>query len=375
MKNLTILFLTIISYYSALATVWTVDNNSNSASQFTVIQTAIDTASAGDTIMVEGSPTEYNPIFIDKALTLIGEGYLSAFGPTVTVRSNTVTPPMIINASHVSVKGINIFYAGGSTQVQLRHNNDTLQNVLIDHCRLSTITVMGNSSGPTALFKNIILRNTIISGAVEIGKRTGSNSYAFFKITLDTLIIENCIVEGFFILVGNSPGNVFGLSTCTLRHNVFKQESSTSFFRPNSSNTDPFSELVIYNNVFYETNPSGCNNCMYFNNCFWSPTYGNDSLVSLSGNNNLLQTDPLFVNYVGGDFRLNPTTYDFHLGTGSPCLTAGTGGTQIGIYGGNHPFNIGDGPDIPVVDLLEMLNTAVPPNSPFILKIEARNRE
>lgn len=375
MKNVILLLPLIFFYFSVSATIWTVDNNSNSASQFTNIQAAIDSANAGDTIMVEGSSTEYSPIVINKSLTLIGEGYLSAFGPAVTIRSNSLTPPMVINASDVSVKGINIFYAGASTQVQLLHNNDTLQDVSIEHCRLSTITVMGNNSGPTALFSNITLRNTIITGGVEIGRRTGANSYANYRITLDTLTIENSLIEGHLILVGNSPGNVFGLSTFTLRNNVFKKESSTPVFRPNPSNTDPFPDLVVYNNIFYETNPSGCNNCMYFNNSFWDPTFGNDSIISLSGNNNLLKTDPLFVNYVGGDFRLNPTTYDFHLGVGSPCLTAGIGGTQIGIYGGNYPFNIGDGPRIPIVDLLEMLNTAVPPNSPFILKLGARTRK
>lgn len=376
MKKILPLLLVVLSFSVAPAAVWTVDNNSHSASQFTDIQSAIDSASAGDTIMVKGSNTNYPLILIDKPLTLIGENYLSSNQPAASIKASnsTLTPSIRIHASNVHLKGFEMPWSGANPALYLLENNDTLQNIMVENCSLQNVSIRGNRTGPQALMKNIILRNNIIAGQIQIGETNSNQDYE--KIALDTFIVENCIVEAGFALVKNAygNGNVTGLATFILRNNIFNQTnlcSNCAYFRPSTQYNAALSDVVIQNNIFWGVNPSGCTNCMFFHNCFWDPTNLRDSIPHApSGNNNLLRTDPLFVNYSGGAFSPN---HDFHLNPGSPCLTGGTGGTQIGIYGGSYPFSIGNVPNVPVVAKVEMLHTAIPADSSSTVNLEAYN--
>ncbi len=366
-RILTLFIIPLLFFSSASATVWTVDNNANATSQFTDIQPAIDSANAGDTIMVEGSNTTYSSFIVPKPLTLIGEGYIDAHGLTAKINSN-----IGIASSYVRVMGFEILNNG---KLFLR-DADTIQDVVVSHCLLLGIELRGRDTGPQALFANIIFRNNVIKGGIALGKIDGVNAYRFERIHLDTLLVENCILQGGITLVKNAyaAGNVSGLTSFALRNNVLNQASSCNcpFFFPNPTLGARVKNIVISNNIFYEVDPRECSNCTFTHNCFWDPANGRDSLPDApSGNNNLLRTDPLFVNYNGGSFV---ASHDFHLAPGSPCLTGGIGGTQIGIYGGTYPFNVGDGPSIPIVDFLELLNSAVPPNSPIVIDLTARAR-
>src|SRR5690348_8515351 len=72
------LLLTVLAYMLAqgtYATVITVDNNANSPGQYSSLQSAINAASAGDTLYVSGSTSSYGNFTLNKRLTLIGTGY------------------------------------------------------------------------------------------------------------------------------------------------------------------------------------------------------------------------------------------------------------------------------------------------------------
>ena len=67
--------------FTASATTWTVSNNPNKPAQYTSLQTAIDSAAIGDTLLISGSPNSYGSnIFLTKQLHLIGEGIGSSVG-------------------------------------------------------------------------------------------------------------------------------------------------------------------------------------------------------------------------------------------------------------------------------------------------------
>ena len=86
------LFLLTCLCVNVFATVRTVSNNPSTIAQFSTIQAAIDVSVNGDTVYVQGSPTQYAGFTIqDKRLTIIGPGWypLQSFQPfKATIGSN-----------------------------------------------------------------------------------------------------------------------------------------------------------------------------------------------------------------------------------------------------------------------------------------------
>lgn len=82
--KLRISFLTAIFFISVVAnaTVWRVNNRPGVDAHFTTLQAAIDGATAGDTLYVEGSTTSYGAGIFDKQLVVIGAGYWLAENDT-----------------------------------------------------------------------------------------------------------------------------------------------------------------------------------------------------------------------------------------------------------------------------------------------------
>ncbi|MEP7107998.1 MAG: PKD domain-containing protein [Ferruginibacter sp.] len=225
------------------------------------------------------------------------------------------------------------------------------------------------------------MRNNISGGDISVyGYMCNSCAIQF-----DSLIIENSIIDGANF---NNWGNqISGANTIIVRNNLFinydVQNENTLFFN-NFYHTN-FHDAVLYNNIFYDCNPTGCVNCTFMNNLtygngsgnpqpFGAP-FGTGSNDTLPGpaNNNIYSKDPLFVNYA----PLQPFSYnlDFHLAAGSPCIGAGLNGTDIGIYGGPYSFNVSEGPRIPIVDLVSISKTANPKAKNFYLQFDTRTRK
>ena len=74
MKKLITLTISFLFCFSASANIITVSNNLDSPGMYTDLQTAIDDALDGDTLLIAGSPTNYGSITIDKKLRLVGAG-------------------------------------------------------------------------------------------------------------------------------------------------------------------------------------------------------------------------------------------------------------------------------------------------------------
>lgn len=145
----------LLTHFPSKATVWRVNNNGAPYVQYTGQQVfsdlafAIATASAGDTLHIEASPTVYNTsaIHITKKLIIIGPGYL--FGGT-NGNSN-------LQANHNVSKVSTLYFDAGSeysvymgiTQVGIlyvRASNITIKrNQFFDDCVL-------NLNGTSAIF-------------------------------------------------------------------------------------------------------------------------------------------------------------------------------------------------------------------------------
>jgi hypothetical protein len=372
MKKLFAFLLFIAWEQTSFATIWLVDNNPNSPTQYNSIQVVIDNHAAnGDTIMVAGSPNGYGDIFITKPLTILGEGYNNPPG------ENTSVQQIFIRSSNVVVTGFNVTIRINFEAFNAPGNQ--LVNVVVErcYCNVSYLFAGGPLNSPY-IMRNIRIRNTISQFTIFVSQNTNHDWILF-----DSLILENNIFhEPNF---ANWGSNITGANTIIVRNNLFfngdngGNTNTLFFYRYNSTN---FHDAILYNNIFYDCNPTGSSNCTFMNNL----TYGNGNGVgnnpfgtgtndTLPGpvNNNIYSKNALFVNYAPGQ----PFSYnlDFHTSPGSPCIGAGVGGTDIGIYGGYYPFKVGDGPRIPVVDFINISNTAVPNGSTFYLQFDARVRQ
>ncbi len=357
----------------ANATIWPVDNRGISPTALSNLQNVIDNyAMAGDTITVTGSPNSYGDISITKPLTIIGEGYNNPSDLNTT-------------ANYVHIQSSNVFFTGFNLTVRVAFEasnapGNNLTNVTVERC--SSIASFFFEGGPfnnPYLMQNIRIRNNISENATLFISQNTSHDWILF----DSLIIENNIfyLPAFY----NWGNNISGANTIVIRNNLFfngdnGQNTNTLFFyRYTSTN---FHDAILYNNIFYDCNPTGSVNCTFMNNLTYGngtgnpqpfgPPFGTGSNDTLPGpvNNNIYSQDPLFVDYA----PLQPWSYniDFHLSPGSPCLGTGVGGTDIGIYGGLYPFNVGAGPDLPIVDFVNITNPSLQQTSTLYLQFDAR---
>jgi hypothetical protein len=141
--------------------------------------------------------------------------------------------------------------------------------------------------------------------------------------TLNCLVFYFCITVNLLLYFRNNYDHLI------VQNNIFSSSSPII----NSSN------LAINNNIFNGATQISCPNCTFANNISYGTTpaeFTECSNVSVCDNNSAVaSTNPMFVNVPAvGKFNL---TYDFHLADGSSALTHNNC-EEIGIYGGNDPF-------------------------------------
>jgi hypothetical protein len=345
MKTKTLLLLAIFVAMATgvFATVRTVSNNPNSPGQYTSLQTAINDAGLQtcDTIMVAGSATSYGDITVAKRVVLVGAGFHNPYG------YNTIVNNFYLSRSNefVTSSGTKIMGFLLSGGIQLYPSSPAgaqiMNNILIERCSVSTVNFYAD--GNTCQFTNDTVRNCIINGTISFA------NYGNAPSAFNNIQIHNNLFNGAYFTSG-AANAYYNLSTCYVRNNVFINRTNAAIFS-NSVN------MVIENNIFYSSYPTGCSGCAFTKNigfmCPDMPGAGN------IGSGNYNNTDPMFVNFpaLGGAFSW---TYDFHLQPGSPGIDAGTGipPTDIGIYGGMLPLEIGTNPHFP-----QMMTLTLPAGS------------
>ena len=271
---------------------------------FSSIQEAHDAATPGDTLMIEGSPLEYESVGIEKRLVIIGTGYFltensqtSANPLTSTVRQIRLLP----GSEGTVLIGLS-FSRGFNTYAPYVETSD----IVIMRCFItSSIQFVGN-------LQNIkILQNFFEAGTIGIG----FNSYTFSDVELINNVIRNNMAispsnQRIFSKVDHNMflGDVI-LRTSTFRNNILA--SSTAQVDIDSQN--------IQNNLSLGAQLSGAGNQTYNDAQLFTGVEGNS-------------TD--------GQYQLKPD---------SPYLRAGFEGTEPGIFGGSTPYVLSGLPPIPVI--------------------------
>jgi len=333
-----IILIALCATFSVSAKVITVSNAPNSPGQYTSLQTAIDSANAGDTIYVHGSSTSYGNVTIEKRIILLGTGH-----------NPSKTNPLVSEIGNIQLDTISGVSGASGTKIAGFKLN-----------RVSGYAGVGGT-------KNIIIqRNYFISSGTKI------------SITGAGWAIENNIIS-------SSTVNANNHSTIVFRNNIFNSSYiSTSnqstvlvvnnIFLGSTSALSTVSNALIANNIFSGSTPNGMNvNANTFsNNITYQTTSDIIPIGTNTGSGNFVAQNPQFMNVPTNSFNYS---YDFSLDTISPGINAGTDGTDIGAYGGSMPFvDMTGSPAIPQMKFVTILNPVIPVGDSLNIIIKAKKQ-
>lgn len=301
-----------------------VSNDPNNPAQYLEVQTAINAANAGDTLLITGTSTAYAAATAYKKLVYIGPG--------------------------IKPSGANPFTAA-----------------------ISNLTLDSNFSGCARGSKIIGLTISSLTTAVKVNDLTiyGSNISATYSYAGNNILIANCLIS---YLYGNALSKNILIFNNIIRYIIYQARSSTVvsnnlFVTQNGEVFSGAQNAVITNNIFYGNAPRGASNCVFSNNLtYQTPNdtipYGNNT-----GGGNLRSVNPLFVYINGQSFDFS---YDYRLQPSSPAKNAGTDGTDIGPTGGfaSYRERSYDGL-MPVIKEFNILNGLVTPRGSLQVRIKA----
>jgi len=324
------------------ATVWTV-NNIHGVAHFSTLQDAINGASAGDTLYIEGSPHNYGDGIFDKKLTVIGPGYW------LEENDSTQAYKEVAQVGHLT------FDSGSEGSL------------------VEGIYIYEETSGLGWAFKLItinadsitIQRNYLFGFAND--DRTYDSQIIFISGNRQSIVIrQNWIMARVHDWYSGNNGVISGIyfdgipSESAIYNNFIRSIKTSSHgeqFAIYINSNDPSNNVDIVNNVIWgniTTYYSG-----HFNNILLEGTYnlgiGDICLNNLCNgiqypdiNNNQQNVDmsTVFVDfdlYIDNGYILTP---------GSSAIDAGVNGGDCGVFGyytTGAPYKLSGLPGIPAI--------------------------
>ena len=326
MKAIIYSALFVISAFS-YATVIVVDNNGNApAGVETSLTTAINNATAGDTLLVIPSSSSYGNTNVTKQLTIIGVGFNPDMEIPFTSQVNNLT--IYTAASGTKIIGLEItgaFFLGNT--------GGSLSDLVIENNSINYISNSGVGSLTNVLIRQNVIRPTS-TFTFSISLTTSNQS----NIRISNNVFSNTGTTNQYRGANVTTGGV------TFDHNTFLGTASQWAFYQ-------LINCLVTNNIFVTISPAfqagGSVNVLYKNNLSNGFAFGSITGTNIRFDSNIDTTDPTFVNLplttYFYDYSLDPT-----LDAGSAGENAATDGTNLGVDGGTSPFKL-SGSVLPVV--------------------------
>ena len=225
---------------TAQATVLRVSNVPNSGAPYSTIPAALEVAVAGDTIMVDGSSTNYlisGGLQVTKRIVLMGPGYLLTQNGVLSNGNASATVESAVTFSDEA--------AGTIIQGMTLKSNVNIQtpNVVVTRCKIDGTVAI--SSGAT----NVVIHQNLISSRVG---GTGSVNPANVQITNNIFTRE----------LNSTGGVVHDITESRFAYNTFTSYASGTFV-PIAS----FTSCTIENNIFLHPEQT-ISSCTMINN-YW----------------------------------------------------------------------------------------------------------
>lgn len=363
-----------LGYFTTVAAVITVNNNENSGAQYTTIQSAIDAATVGDTLIVAGSETNYEGFTLNKRLVLMGAGYQSTedeqFGFTTKVNHMVIkneNPALDLDASGSHIEG---FYVNGVvTTASGAYRYISVGFEGTESNTLTNVTFTRNRCGAVHLtyFSNIRIYNNILD---NIGYAPNYNSvFGDYPFGSNLFAANNIFTGGVARIKG---------SQIFINNLFIGSEQVYDVFTSGVGINNQASGIVFSNNILWGRGTGGASNAAMTHNLVLTSEGGETfDYGTNSTGNNLENVNPQFVNVP--DYTLD-FSYDYRLADDSPCKGAGSDGTDIGIFGGPYPFpSAGDVPNVIVIESripkitdFNIRTAAVPEGSSIEIDLKAR---
>lgn len=314
-------------HFVATAKIWRVNNNAGVTADFTAFNAAVLAATAGDTIHLESSPTDYSTgsFTLNKRVIVIGPGYFLNPANTTTpgnaglqaVTNGAQLPFLRINTSASGSQFIGVTFTGS---VYL-NGGATPMNLLFDRCYFPSQLYFENGNSDAVTVRKSFFNNTWLNFA---GAATATN-----------FVMENCILFGFSAHISGSTSNFSSTGTNIIRNNTF-----ASTYLNNLVN------VYFANNIISDVNYDWTfTNCVVKNNLF---AKSNQALpVTASANQIGVNMANVFVGTGSFDAR-------HQLKAGSPAIGAGlTVGAvtspDCGAFGATDPYKLSGIPNVPSI--------------------------
>ena len=309
MKYIFCIFFTAL-VLNANAATWIVSNVPGFPANFSSLQACVDAAANGDIIIVQGSGASYGDVEVTKMLTILGPGYF--------LNQNPQTQAVLASAKLNSI----YFKDGSSGSI------------------LEGMEIIGSTPGAYPVSAPCF--------------SSGSNSYS---IKIDSATVT-CIADYWadWIQISNSTGSI--IRGC-YGNSIFDYLNISDLHVENTIFVQPyFNNASVTNCLFYYgldgIGGSTCvDNCVFKNNVI-SQNNNFFSIGTSSFSNNIFTFDPLGANAGNNLVNISPSTLfvgypvqggnsldgKFRLKSGSPAIGNGEGGTDIGPFGGNSPYQL-----------------------------------
>lgn len=319
MKNLFLLF-AIVMFQLSQAAVFVVDNTPGAGAPYSNVNTAINAAINGDTIMIQPSVTSYGTVDVNKRLVLIGPGYYPENRKVAKIDYLRFTSS---NASNSVLTGLQM--------ARIQNITPNVNSVILQRNYLFGSTIIQNSYPSTGwlIEGNLIDENSSGGGYSVISIHNNSSNFTFRNNIIYTRATSTNNTRMFSNLNG----------TVSLIHNIIIHRNPGYLFGGitwGSTNND----VLLQNNIIWVTNPAvnfqgGCNNCIWNHNLTFS---AGNALPVLPGTGNLDNTDPQFLQIPNVNNPAFAFDNDYHCAPGSPGASGASDGGMLGVHGGNYPF-------------------------------------
>lgn len=351
MKKAAIFGLISVLALTVSAKIITVGNYNTAKGEFATVQEAVDNATAGDTLYINGSGTNYGDVTISKKLTIIGNGFhpnKQYIQPTMLEDVYLQTP-----ATGTTFSGI---YFTNSVAAQSGNYPDS---IIYSRCKINAFH-FGNCN--TVLVKNCHIYGKIDSRSTNSGKN---------------ILFSNCVFSGYGQLSNDFEYNP---ERVVFANSMFLSDDTTKTIYSSIYSSDIYQNLVFRNNIFFGISPYNqyTNNFVFENNIvYYSANTGIYENAHIRLRNNLIGVNPEFVDVPDGTTGYGYAR-NYNLSETSPGKGAGTDGTDIGVFGGMFPFpedispyQTTPMPAIPQVVEMNIQTPAIESGEPLKVKVKA----
>ncbi|MEP7319823.1 MAG: hypothetical protein ABI921_13805, partial [Panacibacter sp.] len=321
MKKLLIISACICFAVITKATIRTVCNMPSPSAQFSTIQSAVDSSSTGDTVLVQGSGTPYASFVIaDKRLVVIGPGWRPLRNlPQLTadLQNCTITGPA---SSGTEIQGLT-FRDGYNYGLNIQAGVTINSIRVIRNHFLKSVQIGASGTGN---YTGYLFEGNWFDGASIVAGAYGGNNYSNFIIQ-NNIFYNGALVQ--FVKASNM----------LLDHNLFYY---SGLYYPFGTNGNyPCKNFTIQNNIFCRAEPvygtsgvGGAVNCIFKNNITFNTNATSPWTLNgnIDGGGNVLNQDPLMAAQTQVNSGVDDPLLSFII-TSGPANNKGTDGKDMGL--------------------------------------------